>query len=340
MKSVKKKVTIVIAIVLIILFFSLRNEFNLIVEQLLKVDIGFLLLGICCVIVFWMLEAMALGTFVSKSDDSYNYLFSFGMTLATQFFNGITPFSSGGQPMQIYYMSRKKIGIHTATNTCIQSLTVHQIALVCINVIVIIYQSTAGILTDAASKKLMGLGLGINVAILSAFYAVSYMPKFNYFVSNIMLEFLHKIRIVKNVDKQRGKLEHFIKEYHISTENLLKNKIDFLLAILYSFLKLIAFNSIVYFIIRSTGVSGIPYITAMMCSVSVISVAAVVPSPGASVGVEYAFLMFFAAYMGRAKVIAVMLVWRFVTYYLGLIVGFAASVWLDEEYLSNCESES
>jgi len=333
-KSVKRNVTIVIAIVLIILFFSFRNEFNSILQQLQKVDIRFLLLSVFCIIVFWMLESMALGTFVRKSDDDYTYLFSFGMTLATQFFNGITPFSSGGQPMQIYYMRRKNIGIHTATNICIQNLIVHQIALVCINIIVIIYQSTDGQLANAANQKIMWLGFGVNFAILLAFYAVSYMPKFNYFVSNIILEFLHKIRIVKDVHKQRRKLENFIEEYYISTENLLNNKMDFLLGILYSFLKLIAFNSIVYFVIRSTGISGISYITAMMSSVSVISVAAVIPSPGASGGAEYAFLMFFGVYMVKTEVIAIMLVWRFVTYYLGLIVGFIASVWLDKKYLS------
>ncbi|WP_432666614.1 lysylphosphatidylglycerol synthase transmembrane domain-containing protein [Wukongibacter baidiensis] len=334
MKSVKKNVTIVIAIVFIILFFSLRNEFYSILQQLQKVDIRFLLLSVCCILVFWMLEAMALGTFVRKGDKNHKYFFSFSMTLATQFFNGITPFSSGGQPMQVYYMKRKNIGLHTATNICIQSLIVHQIALVCINIIVIIYQSTVGYIVNATNQKFMWLGFGVNLAILLAFYAVSYMPRFNYFVSNVMLEFLHKIRIVKDVQKQRRKLENFIEEYHISSENLLNNKMDFLCAILYSFLKLVAFNSIVYFVIRSTGISGISYITAMMSSVSVISVAAVIPSPGASGGAEYAFLMFFGAYMDKAEVIAIMLVWRFVTYYLGLVVGFVASVWLDKKYLS------
>ncbi|WP_432403356.1 lysylphosphatidylglycerol synthase transmembrane domain-containing protein [Wukongibacter sp. M2B1] len=334
MKSVKKNLTTVLAIILIILFFSLRNEFDAVLKQLLKVDIRFLLLSIFCIIVFWTFEAMALGTFVRKNDKTYNYLFPFGMTLATQFFNGITPFSSGGQPMQIYYMTRKNIDIHNATNICIQSLTVHQIVLVCINIIVIVYQSTTGFLANPVNKKLMWLGFGVNLAILLAFYAVSYMPRFNYFISNTILEFLHKVRVVKDVQRQRRKLERFISEYHISTENLLNNKMDFLCAILYTFLKLIAFNSIVYFIIRSTGMSGISYITAMMSSISVISVAAVIPSPGASGGAEYAFLMFFGAYMGRAEVIAIMLVWRFVTYYLGLIVGFIASVWLDKKYLS------
>ena len=48
----------------------------------------------------------------------------------TQFFNGITPFSTGGQPMEIYMINEHGISVSRATNFTIQSFIFYQIALV------------------------------------------------------------------------------------------------------------------------------------------------------------------------------------------------------------------
>ena len=45
----------------------------------------------------------------------------FQLTLITQFFNGITPFSSGGQPMEVYYLSKSGIKPAKGTNIILQN---------------------------------------------------------------------------------------------------------------------------------------------------------------------------------------------------------------------------
>ncbi len=46
-----------------------------------------------------------------------------------------------------------------------------------------------------------------------------------------------------------------------------------------------------------------------------------VPIPGGSGGLEYGFIVFYGNYIGGPKLTAIMLLWRFVTYYFGMIVG-------------------
>lgn len=336
MKSLKKNIIIVIVIVAVILFFFLRKEFNLIVAELADVHIGFFLGGILCIIAFWMLEAAAVWILIRQNSSAIPYRYSVVMTLATQFFNGVTPFASGGQPMQVYYMKKQGISVPAGTNICVQSLFIHQIALVAINVVMAIYQTmTQTIGADAkTAKNLMWFGFVVNVAILILFYVISYFPKFNHFVSHTVLQFLHRIKLIRNLEKRQIKMSKFFTEFHDGSEKLLRNKMELFKAVGYTFLKLIFFNVIVYLIFRSIGSKDIGLITATMCSISVISVATVIPSPGASGGVEYAFLMFFGVFYSRAEIVATMLLWRFVTYYLGLIVGFFASLWLDRRSMS------
>ena len=46
-----------------------------------------------------------------------------------------------------------------------------------------------------------------------------------------------------------------------------------------------------------------------------------VPIPGASGGIEYAFTQFFGNFMIESKLSALLLLWRTITYYFGMIVG-------------------
>jgi uncharacterized protein (TIRG00374 family) len=46
-----------------------------------------------------------------------------------------------------------------------------------------------------------------------------------------------------------------------------------------------------------------------------------VPIPGASGGMEYAFLGFFGNFMADAPLKAVLILWRFMTYYAPTIIG-------------------
>jgi hypothetical protein len=51
-----------------------------------------------------------------------------------------------------------------------------------------------------------------------------------------------------------------------------------------------------------------------------------VPTPGASGGTEWAFTVIFTVLVSgsTAVLVTAMLIWRFVTYYLGMFVGFIA----------------
>ena len=70
-----------------------------------------------------------------------------------------------------------------------------------------------------------------------------------------------------------------------------------------------------------TNLTGIETITA---SAYVYLIGAFVPIPGASGGIEYGFTQFYGIFIGLEKISAVLIVWRFITYYLGIIVGAIA----------------
>ena len=59
----------------------------------------------------------------------------------------------------------------------------------------------------------------------------------------------------------------------------------------------------------------------IITSAYVMLIGSFVPIPGGSGGLEYGFIAFFGNFVSGGKLTAAMLIWRFITYYLGIIAG-------------------
>ena len=63
---------------------------------------------------------------------------------------------------------------------------------------------------------------------------------------------------------------------------------------------------------------------AIVVSAYVMIIGSFVPIPGGTGGLEYGFVTFFGNFITGSKLSALMLVWRFITYYFGMILGAIA----------------
>ena len=62
-------------------------------------------------------------------------------------------------------------------------------------------------------------------------------------------------------------------------------------------------------------------LTAIVASAYTLIIGSFVPIPGGTGGIEYGFLRFFGTFNTGATLSAILLIWRFITYYLGMILG-------------------
>ena len=95
--------------------------------------------------------------------------------------------------------------------------------------------------------------------------------------------------------------------------------------ILYNFIALCFLYLIPLFILYAMGNfnsfnAGIAIVT----SAYVMIIGSFVPIPGGTGGLEYGFVQFYGNFITGSKLSAMMLVWRFITYYFAMIVGAIA----------------
>jgi uncharacterized protein (TIRG00374 family) len=103
-KKTKRKLNIVLLIVvtLLVLYFSLKDNFNEIINQIANMNLWYLLIAFLLLFIFYIFKSLSMYLFCRKINKDFKFRESIQLILRTQFFNAVTPFATGGQPYQIY----------------------------------------------------------------------------------------------------------------------------------------------------------------------------------------------------------------------------------------------
>ncbi len=322
MKNLKRNTIIILIITLGVLYFSLKDQFQQVVTTLLRVDLKFILVAICCYAVYIFLKAWV--TYISVGDaKKISLLEAVKHNIITQFFNGITPFSTGGQPMEIYMLHEHGIRSTKATNIIMLNFIFYQVALVLFGICAVIYNQITGVLSYhqfLGSLVLIGFLINTGIAFFLLFLASS--KKFTNLIVSVFLKLGEKFHFIKNREEQKEKWEERLNDFHQYTKELKQNKTLFFVGVVANFIGLFCFYAIPLFIVYSLhDFTSLHLFEAITASAYVLIMGSFVPIPGASGGIEYGFVQFFGNFIAGSKISAVLLIWRFITYYLGMIVG-------------------
>lgn len=327
-EKVKSKINIFIIFIVtfVVLFLALKDDFNGIVHKIITIDIKYLLLAFLLIMIYYYLRTLVLNGFIVKFNKKHRFRNTFLITLKTQFFNGGTPFATGGQPFQVYMLKKEGIRITNATNIIIQNFIVYQIALVLLGLIAIVSNYYFHYFADVLLlKQLVTLGFIINILVTFFLFILAFTVKLNKWVGNVSIKLLKKMRIVKDFQGALDKWEEYVENFHNGAIILLQNKGQFVKAIFYNFMALCSLYLIPLVLLYGLGeFDMINSCETIITSAYVMLMGSFVPIPGGSGGLEYGFIAFYGNYITGAPLKTVMLLWRFITYYFGMILGAIA----------------
>lgn len=331
MKKNSKYNGIIIAVIsVIVLYFALKDDFLEKVQYLFSFNIWWLVLAVSLVFIYWFLKSLVIYFCALKFDKNYSIGKSFKLIMDTQFFNAVTPFSTGGQPYQIYRLKKQGFSIEKGTNIVIQDFIVYQIALILLGTIAVITNNLLGFFPDDdLLKKLVILGYLINVIVIIGLFVVAFNKKGNKFILNLLIKVGAFLKIIKDKDAFLDRSNQIILDFHENALILMKSKWHFIRIILLNFIALVCLYLVPFALIVGLGEDINPFIC-VMTSAYVMLIGSFVPIPGGSGGLEFGFVRFFGFFVTGAKLSSIMIAWRLVTYYLGLVLG-AISFGINEE---------
>lgn len=323
MKNFKKNSIILVLITLLILFLILKDDFNNIVHELVNANFLFIILAFICLLLVFVFDGLAYYKIIKSYDQNYSFIKVLRMLIITKFFNGITPFSTGGQPMQVYMLKKDGFRLTKASNIIIQNFIIYQAALVLYGLIAMAINAKFNYFKNITIlKDLIILGFLINTGVMIGLFIISFSNKFNHFIVNKSINILSKLKLVKDKEKTLNKWNERVDDFHEGATFLKNNKLLCLESFIYNLLSLTAIYVMPYFVIMALGnVNDVTPLKSIVSSAYILIIGSFVPIPGASGGIEYGYLQFFGSFIKGGILKASLLIWRFISYYFPMIIG-------------------
>lgn len=322
--NIKKLLNIIVLIVItgLVLYFSLKNDFHTIINEILNINIFWLIISFLLAFAFWFFKSISFTKIVNIFRKDYSIKNAFCLVLETNFFHAVTPFAVGGQPYEIYSLKKSKLKLTDATNVSIANFIVYQIALVLLGIFALIYNQQFNLFhQNHLLKHLVTLGFLINFFVIVILFLLTFTRKANKVIMKIIINLLNKLHIVKNKEQKIRQFNQYLNEFHNGAKILFQNVKRFFLLILIHFIGLLSLYLIPLTLSYAIGSGNLNGINTIITSSYVMLIGSFVPIPGGTGGLEYGFIAFYGNFIRGSKLNAMMLIWRFITYYFAMLLG-------------------
>lgn len=247
-----------------------------------------------------------------------------------KYYDAVTPFSTGGQPMQIYYLNSKGISGGNATAIVMIRYFSSILTWITLGSALMIYGTVNHILDGVSGKTLLliagWIGVGVNLIIPVFIVFFLAFPKFMYKFTGGLVRLGKKMKLVKDEEKTLGKAIKVVDDFKNSFRVMATSPLKLILLILVSFGEAFLTFSVPYFVMKafSCDVSG-QLITIMSLNAFATFGVSFIPTPGNSGVMEGMAALAFSAAAGPTLAWSV-LVWRLAVYYIYILVGLIISV--------------
>lgn len=235
------------------------------------------------------------------------------------FFSQITPGASGGQPLQIIYMTKLGVNAFVSTLVCMLVTLVYKLVLVILFFTALILRPS--LVGGAISDVIVFFVIGIvcQLAFGSFLLICVLKPAFASWIVEKAIKLGTKIKLVKNPEGLYEKAENSIKQYEAASDFLKKNKHVMVKMALITIVQRIAYFAVTFCVARALHVEDCDIVDVIALQVVLSLAVDILPIPGASGVNEIVFVRLQTMIFG-GMVSAGLLLNRGITYYLFAVV--------------------
>ncbi|WP_035422331.1 lysylphosphatidylglycerol synthase transmembrane domain-containing protein [Fructilactobacillus florum] len=319
---------IMLGLGLLISWYAVRDiKFDVLINDLASINLWWLLVAVGCILLYFGLEAVVTHMLVASSTPDFSFRDALRVPLVEQLFNGITPFSSGGQPAQVVVLLQSGVDGGRATSALLMKFVVYQ-AMIVLNFIVSLVIGFNYLVDKVHTLAIFVVfGFLIHLVVIVGLLMVMYWHSFTKKLVNVCIKPLRWFVTAEKFSQWQITINQKIDTFYYESVRIGHQWKLMLKVFVVTFFQLFFYYLIPYFIMRSLGYSQANVVMVTSLDVLIFLVISMFPIPGGAGGAEYSFEMLFRSYITSSSKLAVaMILWRILTYYLGLILGTVALV--------------
>ena len=238
------------------------------------------------------------------------------------YYNLVTPFASGSQPMQIYALNKYDINLSKSIAIVTNKTVLFQ-TVVTIYSAVIIFLNIEVLKNELPSMLvLMSIGMVMNIVSLLGGMLIVLTPNTMKIIVKVIVNILYRLNIFKSLNKKIHTINKFIDEYSYSIKLFIKNKKALCLSIILTIIQLTVFFSISYCVYKAFNLNGLSLFDVLALQVFLYMSVSPIPTPGNVGANEVAFLTIFSnVFPGKIIGYSVFLYSIYVYYFLVVVCG-------------------
>lgn len=344
-KNIKSGIILLIISIVFIFVFLYNGNIKEVYSVIRNSNPIYLLLSVLIIILCNVFKGMAYLSVFKNMNLDENIVGATKFALISQLFDGITPFSSGEQPYQVYYLKKRYgIGYSASFGYVFYTSLMYQTAFLIVSTISIILNNIYKFITvEPLVLNLIYIGYVVTLLFTLVLFFINVDRKRGKRLLEGSLKFLNKIKLLNenrykklnaSVEQLFESLKELNSDYSVLVKSILSNVVYVLtLMIVPLYIMNCVFPDI-----------KMPIIATMIASNFIALAVVFIPIPGGTIGQEFVFLSLFKAFATPHVVSAGMLLWRFFTYYFVMLVGFILFLLFRKERkkdeVNSCESEN
>lgn len=316
-------------VLLIVLSF---NDIGAIFSELKNADGKYIALAFLSIAVYVALYPLSLCILTKAKKCAIKQSVTYNIAMTEHFFNGITPFATGGQPFQVYSFAKAKVSPTDSTCLLLMNFMVFMLVTNGFAACALFYFTK--FVTDGAMAAIAVVGFFMNFFVLAVTFLVATSPKVSALLCRFV-DFLCRFRwIARFLEPKKESLQEYFVNVQVAFGELKRKKGAFFLSILTKILSMGAYYLTTYFILLALHIPVQPSdIFFIICGTSfAITMVVFLPTPGSSGGIEFAFKSVFASLAaGASSLVAYsgMLIWRLLSYYFVMLISLGFYILLE-----------
>lgn len=282
----------------------------------------FIFIGFLIMVLYIILECTIINILIKTIQKTKVRFLAVKIAMMGFYYNLVTPFASGSQPMQIYALNKydinlsKSIAIVTNKTVLFQTVvTIYSAVIIFLNIDVL-KNELPSILV------LMSIGMVMNIVSLLGGMLIVLSPNTMKIIVKVIVNILYRLNIFKSLNKKIHTINRFIDEYSYSIKLFIKNKKALCLSIILTIIQLTVFFSISYCVYKAFNLNGLSLFDVLALQVFLYMSVSPIPTPGNVGANEVAFLTIFSnVFPGNIIGYSVFLYSIYVYYFLVVVCG-------------------
>ena len=282
----------------------------------------FIFIGFLIMVLYIILECTIINILIKTIQKTKVRFLAVKIAMMGFYYNLVTPFASGSQPMQIYALNKYDINLSKSIAIVTNKTVLFQ-TVVTIYSAVIIFLNIEILKNELPSMLvLMSIGMVMNIVSLVGGMLIVLSPNTMKIIVKVIVNILYRLKIFKSLNKKIHTINRFIDEYSYSIKLFIKNKKALCLSIILTIIQLTVFFSISYCVYKAFNLNGLSLFDVLALQVFLYMSVSPIPTPGNVGANEVAFLTIFSnVFPGNIIGYSVFLYSIYVYYFLVVVCG-------------------